>query len=65
MTEMFGQNKERLDVFEVKIEKSEKVGSCWELNPGHLACAASALPLSYDNQTTTDPHNLQSTYTAY
>ena len=23
-----------------EIEESEKVGSRWELNPGHLACAA-------------------------
>ena len=29
----------------------------WELNPGHLACAASALPLSYDNRITTSHHN--------
>ena len=28
---------ERVDVFEVKIEKA---GSQWELNPAHLACAA-------------------------
>ena len=48
-------NKENLDVFEAKIEESEKAGSRWELNPGHLACAASALPLSYDNWTTTSP----------
>ena len=34
--------KERLDVFEAKIEESEKAGSCWESNTGHLACAASA-----------------------
>ena len=25
--------------------------------PGHLACAVSALPLNYDNHTTTNPHN--------
>ena len=31
--------------FEAKIEESEKAGSHQELNPGHLACAASALPL--------------------
>ena len=49
--------KERLDVFEVKIEESEKAGSCWGSNTGHLACAASALPLSHDSQTTTNPHN--------
>ena len=50
-------NKERLDIFEAEIEESEKAGSHWESNPGHLACAASALPLSYDNRTTTSPHN--------
>ena len=50
-------SKERLDVYEAKIEESEKAGSRWELNPGHLACAASALPLSYDNWTTANPHN--------
>ena len=52
-----GIHEERLDDFEVKIEESEKAGSHWELNPGHLACAASALPLSYDNRKTTSPHN--------
>ena len=46
--------KQRLDVFEAKIEKA---GSHQESNSGHLACAASALPLSYDNWTTTNPHN--------
>ena len=35
-----------------KIEESEKAGSHQESNPVHLACATSALPLSYDN-----PHN--------
>ena len=45
-------NKEGLDVFEVKIKENEKASSCWESNPGQLACAASALPLRYDNQTT-------------
>ena len=35
------------------MEESEKAVSRRESNPGHLACAASALPLSYDNQTTT------------
>ena len=43
--------------YEAKIEESEKAGSRRESNPGHLACAASALPLSYDNRTTTSPHN--------
>ena len=28
-----------------------KAGSHQEMNPGHLACKASALPLSYDKQT--------------
>ena len=37
---------------EVKIEESEKARSLQESNPGHLACAASALPLNYDNWTT-------------
>ena len=36
---------------------NEIAGSHWELNLGHLTCAASALPLSYDNWTTTCPHN--------
>ena len=40
-----------------KIEKSTNAGSHRELNPGHLACAASALPLSYDSWTTTSSHN--------
>ena len=38
-----------MPVFDVKLEESEKAGSHQELNLGHLACAASALPLSYDN----------------
>ena len=50
-------NKENLDVFEAKIEESEKAGSRRESNPGHLACAASALSLSYNNWTTTSRHN--------
>ena len=36
----------------------ENLDSCRESNPGHLACAASALPLSYNNQTTTSSRNL-------
>ena len=32
-----------------KIEKSENAGSRQESNLRHLACAASALPPSYDN----------------
>ena len=41
--------------YEVKIEEIEKG---WQ-PPGveHLAWAASALPLSYGNRTTTNPHN--------
>ena len=39
--------------FEAKIEESEKAGSLRESNPGHLACAASTLPLSHDNWTIT------------
>ena len=45
-------NKQKFRCYEAKIEESEKAGSCWESNPGHLACAASALPLSYNNRTT-------------
>ena len=37
--------------------------SCPESNPGHLACAASAPPQSYDKWRTTNPHN-SSIYTA-
>ena len=43
--------------YEAKIEESEKTSSRRELNSGHLACAASALPLSYNYWTTTNPHN--------
>ena len=39
---------------------SEMPGSHWELNLGHLTCAASALPLSYDNWTTTRPQDSKS-----
>ena len=46
-----------------KIEESEKASSRRELNPGHLACAASALPLTYDNQTTTSPYKSLPLYT--
>ena len=49
--------KEKFRCYEAKIEESEKAGSHRESNPGHLACAASALPLSYNNQTTTSTHN--------
>ena len=48
-------NKERSDVFEINTEKSENPSSRWESNLEHLACAASALPLSYNNRTTTGP----------
>ena len=50
-------NKEKFRCYEAKIEESEKAGSRRESNPEHLVCAASVLPLSYDNQTTTSPHN--------
>ena len=49
--------KKSLMLYEAKIVESNKAGSHWESEPGHLACAASALPLSYDNWTTTSPHN--------
>ena len=53
--------KQKFRCYEAKIEESEKesekAGSRRESNPGHLAYAASALPLSYDNRTTTSPHN--------
>ena len=49
--------KEKFRCYEAKTEESEKAGSRWESHPGHLACAASALPLSCNNQTTTSPHN--------
>ena len=52
-------NKEiRYLVMEVKQKKVKRSEVTRESNPGHLACAASALPLSYDNQATTSPHNL-------
>ena len=38
-------NKEKFRCYEAQIEESEKAGSRRESNPGHLACAASALPL--------------------
>ena len=41
--------------YEAKIEESEKAGSRRESNPGHLACAASALPLSYNKRTNHQP----------
>ena len=34
----------------MKVEESEKAGSCWESNPGHLACVASLQQL--DNHLT-------------
>ena len=37
--------------YEVKIEESEKASNHRESKPGHLACTASALPLTYNNQT--------------
>ena len=41
----------------MRIEESEKAGSHRELSSGHLACATTALTLSYDNWTNTSPHN--------
>ena len=41
-----------------EIEESEKASSAWELSPGHLAWAASALSLSYNNQTTTSQNKI-------
>ena len=40
----------RFQIFEAEIEESEKAGNKTQ---GHLVCAASTLPLSYDNWTTT------------
>ena len=37
--------------------ESEKASSCQQLLQKHLACIASALPLSYDNWTTISLHN--------
>ena len=44
--------KNKFRCYEAKIEESEKAGSCQESNPGHLACAASALSIA----TCTDLH---------
>ena len=44
-----------MDCFEVKIEESKKASSCTKSNPEHLV--GSALPLSYNNWTTTSSHN--------
>ena len=44
-----------INVFEAKIEKAS---GRRESNSGHLACSPSALPLSYNSHTTTNPHNL-------
>ena len=41
--------------YEAKIEESEKLAATGSRIP--LACAASALPLNYGNQTTTKSHN--------
>ena len=45
--------------YEANIKENEKAGSFRESNPARipLAWAASALPLSYDSRTTTNPHN--------
>ena len=34
-------------LFNLSSREKNKEWRCWELNPGHLACEASALPLSY------------------
>ena len=39
----------------LRCEERERAGRHWELNPGHLTHAASALPLSY-KKTTTSPY---------
>ena len=44
-------------MFWAEIEESEKASSHQKSNPRHLACAASALTLSYNNRTTTSPYN--------
>ena len=59
MQNLLSFNSFQLDVFEVKLEDSEKADSHQETNQGHLAFAASALSLRYDNRTTTIPHNSQ------
>ena len=49
---LYSGNEEVLDV--MRQNKGKWTGSRWESNPGHLACAASALPLtalSYDSRT--------------
>ena len=43
-------NKEIFICREKKYGKVKRAGSCQESNQGHLACAASALPLSYIRQ---------------
>ena len=51
-------NEEKFRCYETKIEESEKANSHPGIKPRTpLACAASALPLSYNNWTTTSPHN--------
>ena len=50
-----GYTKEKFRCF---WEESERAGSHWELNPGHLACAASALSLSCDDWTTTSQSSI-------
>ena len=52
-------NEEKFRCYEMKIEESEKANSHPGIKPRTpLACAASALPLSYSNQTTTNHHNI-------
>ena len=52
-----GQSETVLKRILCEIEENEKAISCQELNPGHPTCAPRALPLSYNSQTTTNPHN--------
>ena len=40
----------------MKVKKPEAARN--QIQDTYLACAASVLPLSYDNQTATSPHNL-------
>ena len=52
-----GQSETVLKRILCEIEENEKASSCQELNTGHPTCAPRALPLSYNSQTTTNPHN--------
>ena len=47
-----------LEINELRRRESEKSGSHWELNPGHLRLEPPvAVLLSHDSWTTTNPHN--------